>query len=144
MSGVRRHVQTDLDLHAGFDLRPLCAGLVARGADLLHCTEVRPQTWLAVLEHDGGGETPDRPEASFRHLLDSVEALPPELRSHWERCDRRVFDVAFDGGSDPFCWQTPLSAEIVRRLAAAGGELGITLYAPDPDGATGANRDTEG
>lgn len=128
----RPYQQTDLDLHADFDLRPLCEGLVAGGMYVLHCTEVRHGRWQAILERDSEDEgTPGEPETSLRLLLDAIEALPEDLRANWDRCDLRAFDIGFNARWRPFCWQTPLSAETLRRVAAVGASLGITIYAPD-------------
>ena len=141
----RPYQQTDLDLHAAFDLRPLCDGLVERGMWLCHCTEVRPGWWQAILERDPeDGNTPEAPETSLRLLLEAIEALPPDLRAAWDRCELRAFDMGFNARLRPFSWQTPLSAETVRRAAAVGASFGVTIYAPEEDAAAGDPHRSEG
>ena len=142
---VRPYQQTDLDLHAAFDLRPLCDELVARGMELLHCTEIRRGQWQAILEQfSEDGNTPEAPEASLDLLLEAIEALPPDLRAEWDRCELRAFDMGFNARLHPFSWQTPLSAETVRRAAAVGASFGVTIYAPEDHDAAGEPHRIEG
>ncbi|WP_171183456.1 hypothetical protein [Alienimonas chondri] len=71
-------------------------------------------------------------DAAFRVLLAAVEGLSPDRRAEWDRCERRVFDPGFECCEEPFCFQQTLSAETIRRVAAAGGEIELTLYAHRP------------
>jgi hypothetical protein len=66
-------------------------------------------------------------------MLAIVESLNEPIRSLWDRCTRREFNIGYDCGAEPWAFNQGLSTALLGRLAAAGASLRITLY-PDRDG----------
>ena len=133
----RPYQQTDLDLWATFDLQPLCDALVARGlfvlsVDSIPSHDILPgRGWRAVLErNDDPGGTPDHPAETIRDLLSAIEGLSANALRLWEACERRTLDIGLNSQTESGNWQSPLPAELVRRIAAAGLSIGLTLYGP--------------
>jgi hypothetical protein len=79
-----------------------------------------------------GGGNYDEPEPHLAAILTAIEGLDPPSRSAWAGCSRRVFDIGYDCGLEPFAFHQELSAETLARLAAVGAMLRITLYS-DPE-----------
>ena len=154
MDEVTSYRATDLGLFSTDDLTALAAALEARGLDVRHrALRVDEAEWFRIAEpqwfwrfQTGGEEPYDHPEPEVAALLAAVEALDPPARAAWAGCSQRVFDLAYDCGTSPFSVRHDLSAGTLARLAAAGGLLRITLYAPDTSeirpGAPGAAPDS--
>ena len=70
-------------------------------------------------------------ETVLKGLLSLVEALPPEARAAWERCETRDFNAGFQappaGFPGPMPW-FEVSPQTLQRMAALSGRLIITLY----------------
>lgn len=76
-------------------------------------------------------------------LLALLEAMPPALRILWERCDSRRFDYGFEGGVEGRPCAVVIDVGRLRRLAAFGIEIGMTLYPfSAPSVASAAQRNT--
>ncbi|MFH5803845.1 hypothetical protein [Alienimonas sp. DA493] len=129
------YIQTDLDLYAAFDLRPLVEELERLGLTALNSDDLGGDgSWKAILEADGEEEeTPTDPNVPCGRMLAAISALPPRFREDWRRCDRRVFNLGFDCGEEPWPYTVGLSPEVTRGLASVGGELEFTLYPFRPD-----------
>jgi hypothetical protein len=149
MDAITQYRVTELDLYSAEDLTDLAAALGARGLPLLQRVDgdvvswIKHQTDLTRRSSDGSGEEwlyqfslrsceYVEPEPEIAAMLAAVEALDPLQRSAWERCSLRVFDIAYDCGSEPQALHHGLSAELLARLAAVGGTLRFTLYS-DPE-----------
>ena len=129
--------QTDLDLWATFNLQPLCDALATRGlfvlsVDPIPSHDVLPDGgWKAILERDDDPDgPPDHPAETIGDLLAAVEGLPADARHLWDACERRTLDIGLNSKTKPGNWQSPLPADLIRRAAAAGLGVGLTLYGP--------------
>jgi hypothetical protein len=119
------YVNTDLDLKSAEDLTPLVAAF--RGADVfaLHVTLGDDGAWFAVLETE---TQHDEPEPNIAAMVAVAEALPDELKSAWARCTVREFNIGYDCGTHPWAFAQALSPELLKRVAAVGASVRITLY----------------
>jgi hypothetical protein len=121
------YLNTDLDLVSATDLTELAAALGANGMLVLHCELQESGDWQARLETDVQHQAP---EENILAILAIVEALPQTLREAWAGCTRRDFSIGFDCGDEPRAAEHGLTSDTLGRIAAAGGRLSITLYAP--------------
>ena len=132
MDGLITYLNTDLDLISDSDLTALASALETGGVFPLHVTRGEDGRWYATFETD---KQHTEPEANIAAMLTVVESLDASLRSAWARCSLRVFDIGYDCGLEPWGFNQALSSETLRRIAAAGASLRVTLY-PDRDQST--------
>jgi hypothetical protein len=125
------YLNTDLDLTSGDDLTELANAFRVGGAYPLHVTKGDDGAWYATFETNVQYV---EPETSIAEMLAVVESLPIELRSLWEACERREFNIGYDCGAEPWAFNQGLSAPLLARMAAARASLRVTLY-PDRDAA---------
>jgi hypothetical protein len=71
-------------------------------------------------------------ESTLRGLLRVIETLPSDARAAWSQTTKREFDVGVQAGREPHCARYEVSAETVARIAALGGRIVTTVYAPWP------------
>ena len=119
------YVNTDLDLKSAEDLAPLVAAFQAADVFALHVTLGDDGVWFAVLETE---TQYDEPEANIAAMVAVAEALPDELRSAWARCTVRELNIGYDCGTYPWGFTQFLSADLLKRVAAVGASVRITLY----------------
>ncbi len=120
------YLNTDLDLTSASDLTELAAAFVAEGMFVLHCRQ-EGADWHARLETEAQHPAP---EENILAILAIIEGLPDKLREVWSGCTRRDFSIGYDCGDEPRAVEQSLASDTLRRMAAAGAELTITLYAP--------------
>jgi hypothetical protein len=122
------YLNTDLDLVSPQDLRPLLTALGAGGVDALYPTErAADGLWRATLETATSGISAE-PEADLAVMLAAIDAFPPAVRAAWDGCTLREFNLGYDCGDRPWAFNNGLSNGTLRRIAAAGATLRITLY----------------
>jgi hypothetical protein len=127
MAGDIRYLNTDLDLVSPDDLTPLTATFTLSGVFPLHVTHSADGLWHSALEVHGQHT---EPEPDIGAMVSVVESLDEPLRSLWLRCTQREFNVGYDCGSKPWAFNQGLSTGLLRRVAAVGASLRITLYPP--------------
>ena len=127
MDNVICYLNTDLDLTSADNPTELGAAFEAAGMFALHVTHGDDGLWIACFET---GEQHTEPEGTIAALLGVIESLPPPLRTVWDGCQRREFNIGYDCGREPWAFNQVLSTELLARLVASGGYLRITLY-PD-------------
>jgi hypothetical protein len=132
VDGVIDYLNTDLDLTSADDLTALASAFEAGGVFPLHVTRGEDGLWYAMFETDGQHT---EPEPNIAAMLAVIEALAPPLRSVWAGCSRREFNIGYDCGLEPWAFNQGLSAELLRRMTAAGASLRVTLY-PDREEGT--------
>jgi hypothetical protein len=140
VDGVITYLNTDLYLESPGDMAPLMAGLRARGVSPLCDGPVRGDDGLWHVNCEAN-EAYGRPEDTIAALLSVIEGLDEAGRAAWDACTRREFNIGYDCGDEPWAFQEGISAELLRRMAAAGASLRWTLYpdreAREPPAASG-------
>jgi hypothetical protein len=127
------YLNTDLDLTSSDDLTALAAVFESRGLHPLHVTRGEDGLWYATFEiWDQHGE----PEANIAAILEVVESLDEPHRTVWLGCKRREFDVGYVCGVEPWAFNQSLSCGLLKRMAAIGASLRITLYPGREEGST--------
>jgi hypothetical protein len=71
-------------------------------------------------------------EATMRGLLRVVERLPDAAKQAWSRATRRDFDIGIQAGREPHAARWAIDTATLARVAAVGGRVLITVYAPFP------------
>lgn len=128
-----QYLNTDLDLVAPVSLAPLACALEARQVVPLHVTQGDDGQWYATLETD---EQFNDPEHSIARMLDAIESLPDHARALWDKCTKRDFNIGYDCGVEPWAFSQGLAKHTLRRLAATGASVSITLYPYTDDSTT--------
>jgi len=57
-----------------------------------------------------------------------VENLPEEVREIWDGCCSRVIDLGYESGTSPQNFRSEIRAPTIRRVAAIGASIVITIY----------------
>ena len=71
-------------------------------------------------------------DATLRGLLAVLERLTPAERRAWRAARVRDLDVGLQAGRVPDASEYAIAAKTLERLAALGGRLVLTVYAPFP------------
>jgi hypothetical protein len=119
------YLNTDLDLTSAEDLTALGAAFEAGGVPPLHVTRRADGLWYGTFETSTQFA---EPEPNIAAMLAIVESLARPLRSMWDGCTRREFNIGYDCGAEPWGFNQGLPAELLGRMAAAGASLRVTLY----------------
>jgi len=116
----------DLELSAKRDLAPL-AKYLDDHASLLHCGKYGDDYRLTA-EPVCGGHSNHSARACTEELLDTLAALPGELRELLDRSYVRLFDYGFDGGLNAKAVSVDVPSTLLLRMAQLGIGLRITVY----------------
>lgn len=126
--GEIRYINTDLEIASPVDIAPLVAALEAAGVAPLNDTWRRADgSWGANFETD---EQHDHPQPNIEAILAIVEALDATARQIWDGCTLCELNLGYESGDTPRVIDQQLPAELLRRIAAVGASLRITIYAP--------------
>ena len=118
------YITTDLDLESA---EPLGLIVEALGEEVvvLHHGTVGRGRYRASFEVAGLSEDVDATVSRFCALIESFLEADKAV---WNRCSRRVFDIAFESGEQPLSFHSELRAGTVKRVAALGASIVITIY----------------
>jgi len=117
----------DLDVRSRRSLAPLVEAwpwsyqpLIANG---------RPNPRWLILNPRGAGVTA---ESAAKQLLRHIGSLRSSARSCWKQAHRRTFDIGVRAGGPGRAFEeVRLSAETLKRIAATGAHIQVTVYAPE-------------
>jgi hypothetical protein len=70
----------------------------------------------------------DDAQSCTQQFLAIIDTLPDTVMSVWKACTSRTFSYGFDSGSDHPALDTTISADLLRRIAAIGADIEITVY----------------
>lgn len=59
-----------------------------------------------------------------------VEGLDKKLRSIWDSCFSKVFDIGYESGTSPQNYSSVIRPETLKRVAGIGAAIEITIYPP--------------
>lgn len=120
----------NVDLELAGRAAPL-AGLVAALDRRLHCLHSAVVRGRQAAHYESRRMTSTL-EGTLRALLRVIERLPePALRGWWA-ARKRDFNVGIQAGRLPHFCEYAISPATVARVAALGGRLVVTVYAPYP------------
>jgi hypothetical protein len=62
-----------------------------------------------------------------------VRRLPPSVRTLWNATTSREFNIGIQSAHEPRSHELRITTATLKAVAAIGGSIVITTYAPDPD-----------
>jgi hypothetical protein len=127
------YLNTDLELFGEQSLAPLAERLASGGIFSLHDDERAANGWCVTLETE---EQFTEPESNIAAILSVVENFDVHSRQLWAACMSRELNIGYDCGDEPWAFNHAISATTVRRMAALGISLRITLYPADAETST--------
>jgi hypothetical protein len=72
-------------------------------------------------------------ENAAKHLLGHIGKLKGAVLGSWRAAHRRTFDIGVQaGGAGRAFEEVQLSADTLRRIAAVGGQIQVTVYPAEP------------
>jgi hypothetical protein len=89
--------------------------------------------WLLLNARGVGGTA----EAVAKRLLQHIGSLRGDARQCWKDAHRRVFDIGVQAGGPGRAFEeVRLTAETLRRIAAVGAQIQVTVYPAEPESKT--------
>src|SRR6187549_3078630 len=119
-----RYIQVDLLIEGDFNLRRLVRFF---GDAAFELWPIRPHE--AVLELNGVDGSMNK---TLRGFCEVIEAFPPKGRALWDKATKRVFDIGFESGDRGRAMSLAIQPALLRRIAALGATIAITIYAVPP------------
>jgi len=118
----------DLDVRSRRSLAPLVAAWPWSYQPLT--TEGRPNPRWLILHPRGVVKTA---EGAAKELLQHIRRLRGDARQCWKQANRRVFDIGVRAGGPGRAFEeVRLTAETLRRIAAADAHIQVTVYPAEP------------
>ncbi len=116
-------LNVDLELESKNDITILVADL-AKKAEILHFDkdDYRQSVRIAAKEAFKS------PEKAIIHLCEIVESSSREALKQWLGCNRRTFDIGFESGKKPKCFNQAINSDTLLRLSAIDAGIEITIY----------------
>lgn len=133
------YLNTDLDLRARFNLKPLHEELLRAGLDGLFPDPSHNVWWSSY-----NAPRHRHPTEAIRLILDVVEGLTPEGRRKWDACASRRFNVGYECDEDPSSSVWQVTPKVLRRMVEAQVAFVVTIYrrSENIDAAFGSNTAT--
>jgi hypothetical protein len=122
-------LNVDLELESEYDLSRLVKDL-GEEIMVMHDGTIRNYHHLACEITSGNMSGADEIINDFCPL---IEQFPPDIKSLWEACCTRIFDIGYESGSRPQSFRSELRASTLQRVANIGAGIIITIY-PIPEG----------
>ncbi|MDE3273700.1 MULTISPECIES: hypothetical protein [unclassified Pseudoalteromonas] len=116
-------LNVDLEIESKQDIAQLVSDL-SKSAVVLHYDKDDTRQ-LARIEASIDVTTPDK---MINHLCELVESCSRNALKQWLGCTKRTFDIGFQSGKNPKCFNQALHADTLLRISALGAGMEITLY----------------
>ncbi|HEY8560719.1 MAG TPA: hypothetical protein VIL74_10120 [Pyrinomonadaceae bacterium] len=137
-------INIDLELESADDLTPLITELEADdrawSMNLHLFKEDEPKTsvtfeigWFSkdddiYRSYDDGENLVGGVDVLLAAFCTLIENLSPDSRRIWDDCRKKDFDVGFQTGNTMKSFRTMIEAETIKRCAALGATISITVY----------------
>ncbi|NMM40687.1 hypothetical protein [Pseudoalteromonas arctica] len=116
-------LNVDLELESKQDISLLVADL-QKSAVVLHYDKDEYRQ-LARIESKEDVSSPDK---AINHLCELIESCSRNALKQWLSCSKRTFDIGFESGTSPKCFNQALQADTLLRISAIGAGVEITIY----------------
>ena len=116
-------LNVDLELESKHDISALVADL-KKNAMVLHYDQDEYRQ-LARIEATADISSPDK---AINQLCELIESCSRNALKQWLSCSKRTFDIGFESGNSPKCFNQPLHADTLLRISAIGAGIEITIY----------------
>jgi len=116
-------LNVDLEIESKQDIAQLVSDL-GKSAMVLHYDKDETRQ-LARIEANIDVTSPD---SAINHLCELIESCSRNALKQWLTCTKRTFDIGFQSGKNPKCFNQALHADTLLRISAIGAGIEITLY----------------
>ncbi|MEO2269071.1 hypothetical protein [Pseudoalteromonas pernae] len=116
-------LNVDLELESKHDISALVADLDKRAVVLHYDKDETRQ--LARIEAKSDAMSPDK---AINELCEIIESCSKAGLKQWLSCSRRTFDLGFNSGHSPKCFNEAISADTLLRISAIGAGIEVTIY----------------
>ncbi|MEC8324516.1 MAG: hypothetical protein VX100_00100 [Pseudomonadota bacterium] len=116
-------LNVDLEIESKQDIAQLVSDL-GKSAMILHYDKDETRQ-LARIEANIDVTSPD---SAINHLCELIESCSRNALKQWLSCTKRTFDIGFQSGKKPKCFNQALHADTLLRISAIGAGIEITLY----------------
>jgi hypothetical protein len=117
-------LNVDLEITTRGEIAPLLEHWSKKVVVLRNSVDGAQRTvWLEL-----GIENPEM-DRVLRSLLDLIDSLPRPLRTLWDQCDERCFNIGIQGGGSPHFSVFSISTETLHRVSAVHARVDFTVYA---------------
>jgi hypothetical protein len=117
------YVATDLEFDSTNDLSHIVEELGDNVS--VHLNEWVGDVYRVAL---GVGHCDTHADEAVAFYCSLLESLSDPAKISWDRCTRRVLDIAFESGTDPKSESYEIPAELVRRVSDLGMSIAVTIY----------------
>ena len=116
-------LNVDLELESKHDISALVADFEKRAVVLHYDKDDTRQ--LARIEAQSDAISPDK---AINELCELIESCSKAGLKQWLSCSRRTFDLGFNSGHSPKCFNEAISADTLLRISAIGAGIEVTIY----------------
>ncbi|MCQ8879879.1 hypothetical protein NQT69_17925 [Pseudoalteromonas shioyasakiensis] len=117
-------LNVDLELESKQDISALVADL-KKIATVLHYDQ---DEYRQLARIEARAEATTTPDKAINHLCELIESCSRNALKQWLSCSRRTFDIGFESGTSPKCFNQALQADTLLRISAIGAGVEITIY----------------
>ena len=134
-------INLDLELESTESVQPLITELenevfsgYCGGFDNLGCLEIKPYKIVDGVEvdvyktFDDAEEDVGGADLFINEFCTIIENLSVESKKIWDQCNRKEFDLGFQGGNTLKTFRTRIQAETIKRCAKLGSSIMFTVY----------------
>lgn len=129
VSGTTHFANVDLDIISRNNLEPLAAALGKRVVVLYVGGEQR--LYEAHFELRESYKANRDADVLIRRFVELIRKLPRHARQLWNDARSREFNIGIECGMVPHSHELRVGATTLKAVAAVGGSIVITTYAPD-------------
>ncbi|KPV94903.1 hypothetical protein AN214_03079 [Pseudoalteromonas sp. P1-9] len=116
-------LNVDLEIESKQDIAQLVSDL-GKSAMVLHYDKDETRQ-LARIEANIDVTSPD---SAINHLCELIESCSRNALKQWLSCTKRTFDIGFQSGKNPKCFNQALHADTLLRISAIGAGIEMTIY----------------
>ena len=126
------YINTDMEIESLEDLSPIVEYFADDVFVLYHGEAMghrRASFEVSSIVSEVGGLVPDA-DATINHFCMFAESLPDRERAIWDRCSKKFFDIGYEGGTHSEVFRSELRSGTIKRVAALGASIVVTIYPP--------------
>jgi hypothetical protein len=123
-------LNVDLDVFSRASLDPIVESFGERVVVLY--AGRRGRGYSAHFELADSGLSDQQPDMLISRLVRLIKRLPRPARRLWNQADAREFNIGIEAAARSSVFEVRLQPETLAAVAAIGGQVVVTVYAPQP------------
>ncbi|PAJ73770.1 hypothetical protein CJF42_14075 [Pseudoalteromonas sp. NBT06-2] len=116
-------LNVDLELESKNDISILVGELAKKAIILNYDKDDYRQS--ARIESNTDIKTSDQ---AINHLCEQLESCSRNALKQWLTCSKRTFDIGFNSGGKPKCFNQAIKSDTLLRISAIDAGIEITIY----------------